>query len=360
MRRRSFLLCGIAAGIAGSAPALAEGGVKFGQLLITGFRGTSPEDPEVDVVRSYLSQGTVAGVLLLRRNVVSPEQLEKLSDALREATPGPAPVIAIDQEGGRVSRLDATNGFRTWMSAAEVAASGMNEDDVIAYYTERAREMSAAGINLNLAPVVDLNVNPFNPIIGMLGRSYGHSVEVVVRHASMFVRAHRAAGVMTSLKHFPGHGSSVTDSHHGEADISGTWQVAEAEPFRALVAQGLADTIMTGHLLHPTFSDWRGAPASLSRRTVDHIRATISFRGPVITDDMQMRAVSGMLPLGEAAVAAVNAGNSLLIYSNYRNTDRVETVRAVESVLRMAEAEVSTGLAMKQVARVTAFRSRLT
>ena len=329
-------------------------------MLITGFRGTRLGDPEVDVVRRYLSEGTVAGVLLLRRNIVSPDQLAALTRALRNETPGPAPIVAIDQEGGRVSRLDATNGFCTWMSAAEVAASGMSEADVLTYYAERVREMSATGINLNLAPVVDLNVNPFNPVIGRLGRSYGRSVELVVGNATLFIVAHRSAGVLTSLKHFPGHGSSVTDSHRGVADVSDTWQVSEAEPFRALAAQGLADTIMTGHLLHPRFSDWHGAPTSLSRRTVDQIRGAIGFDGPVITDDMQMSAVTGYLSLADAAIAAVNAGNSLLIYSNYRKSDRVETARTVETALRMAGQSVDRAVAMEQIERVAAFRSRLT
>lgn len=353
-------MCGVAAGIAGPAAAQSDRQVSFGQMLITGFRGTRPGEPEVDVVRRYLSEGSVAGVLLLRRNIVSPEQLATLTSAFRAATPGPAPIVAIDQEGGRVSRLDATNGFRTWMSAAEAAALGMSREDVFAYYVERVREMSAAGVNLNLAPVVDLNVNPFNPIIGRLGRSYGPSVEVVVRNAALFIKAHHSAGIRTSLKHFPGHGSSITDSHHGVADVSDTWQASEAEPFRALAVEGLADTIMTGHLLHPRFSDRRGAPSSLSRRTVDQIRAVIGFDGPVITDDMQMSAITASMSLAKAATAAVNAGNSLLIYSNYRKSDRVDTARTVETALRMAGEGVDGAAAMEQVKRVAAFRSRLT
>ena len=352
-------MCGIAAGIAGPLPARPEGQVSFGQMLVTGFRGTRHGDPEVDIVRRYLSEGTVAGVLLLKRKVVSPEQLATLTRVLREATPGPAPIIAIDQEGGRVARLDPTNGFRTWTSAAEVAASGMGEEDVLAYYVERVREMSAAGINLNLAPVVDLNVNPFNPVIGRLGRSYGQSVEVVVRNAGLFIEAHHSAGMLTSLKHFAGHGSSMTDSHRGVTDVSETWQATEAEPFHALAAERLADTIMTGHLLHPRFSDRPGAPTSLSRRTVDQIRGAIGFDGPVITDDMQMNAITGFLSLPEAAIAAVNAGNSLLIYSNFRKGDRVETARTVETSLRLAGERVDGAVAMEQVERVAAFRSRL-
>jgi beta-N-acetylhexosaminidase len=352
-------LCGIAGGLAGPLLARPEGRVGFGQMLVTGFRGISTGDPEVDVVRRYLSEGTVAGVLLLKRNVVSPEQLATLTHALKEATPGPVPIIAIDQEGGRVARLDATNGFRTWMSAAEVAASGMGQQDILAYYAERAQEMSAAGINLNLAPAVDLNVNPFNPVIGRLGRSYGQSAEVVVRAAGLFIKAHHSAGIFTSLKHFPGHGSSVTDSHLGVTDVSETWQASEAEPFQVLAAEGLADTIMTGHLLHPRFSDRPGVPSSLSRTTVDQIRGAIGFNGPVITDDMQMNAITGFLSFPEAAIAAVNAGNSLLIYSNFHKGDRVETAQIVETALRLAGERVDRAVAMEQVARVAVFRSRL-
>ncbi len=124
LRRRDFLLCA-GAGAALATAARPDTRSGFGQILLTGFRGTRAGDPEVDIVRRYLFDGAVAGVLLLKRNITSPEQLAALTHALRAATPGPAPIIAIDQEGGRVARLDAGNGFPPWMSAAAIAASGI-------------------------------------------------------------------------------------------------------------------------------------------------------------------------------------------------------------------------------------------
>lgn len=357
MRRRSFLVGGLAAGLA--APLAAVTTNDFGRMLITGFRGTRPGDPEVDAVRRYLSQGAAAGVILLGRNLISPEQVAALTRALREATPGPPPIISIDQEGGRVARLAATNGFRPWMSAAAVAASGMNEEEIIAYYVERARELSIVGINLNLAPVVDLNLNPFNPIIGRLGRSYGRTIEAVVRHAGLFIRAHHAEGVLTALKHFPGHGSATADSHRGTVDVSDTWSESEEDPFRLLSGQGLADAIMTAHLLHPRLSDGPGIPSSLSRRTVDRIRNAVGFDGPVIADDMQMGAVAGTLSMAEGAVRAINAGNSLLIYANFSPADRIETVRSVAKALELAGKRVDRAATIEQGGKTTALRWRL-
>jgi beta-N-acetylhexosaminidase len=148
---------------------------------------------------------------------------------------------ASTQEGGRVARLDAANGFAPWMSAAEMAGSGMSDGEKLAYYAARARAMAEVGINLNHAPVVDLNLNPFNPIIGK-------SPEIVLRYARLFLRAHRSAGVVTALKHFPGHGSAQGDSRDGQADVSTVWCPAELDPFATLVGDGLAVAIMTSHL----------------------------------------------------------------------------------------------------------------
>ncbi len=141
-----------------------------------------------------LETGAIAGVILLRRNIVSPEQLIKLSISLREAAGSFVPIISVDQEGGAVARLGVENGFSEWISAAEAAFMLKSEQDLFDYYFARALEMAAVGINVNFSPVIDLNLNPANPIIGRLDRAFGKDPQEVVRCASAFVRAHRAAG----------------------------------------------------------------------------------------------------------------------------------------------------------------------
>jgi beta-N-acetylhexosaminidase len=303
----------------------------------------------------------VAGVLLLRRNVASPEQILQLSMAFREASANSTPVIAIDQEGGRVARLDNSNGFRDWISAAAIAASKMSDGEIFEYYLTRAREMSSVGINLNMGPVLDLNLVPFNPIIGALDRSFGRKTSAVIRCATAFTLAHRAAGVKTCAKHFPGHGSAITDSHLEATDVSNTWSSVELEPFQEMILENNVDSIMSSHVIHRRFSDSDTTPVSLSVKGIAEIRGTLGYQGPVFTDDMQMGAITGQYAQGEAAVAAVNAGNTFLLYSNYRKWHRIETAAEVVASLSLAREVGSLDMPKvdEQLAYALAFRGGL-
>lgn len=330
--RRTLIASGISAVLArmvsAEVPPVTSGHV--GQLVVTGFRGTTASDPDVEIVRNLLERGSIGGVILLRRNITSPDQLRRLTDALR-ASSETTPIISIDQEGGKVTRVGSYNGFSDWTSAAALARSGRSNAEILAYYRARATELSLSGINLNYGPVVDLNVNPSNPIIGALGRSYGERVDQVVRFAELFIHAHRDAGIKTCLKHFPGHGSSHTDSHRGSVDISQTWSSREIAPFEALVKAGLADTIMNAHVLHRHLSDQPWVPTSLSSNSARELREGFKFRGPIITDDMQMGAILSLSSAESAAVQAVRAGSSFLIYSNH---DRRYGMGTTELVLK--------------------------
>lgn len=358
VNRRVFLLATSA--VAAGARASGSTAPDMGRMLITGFRGTKAGDPEVDEVRRMLRANQCAGVILLRRNCTSPEQLSHLTNALREAAGDLPPVISVDQEGGKVARLDGRNGFQDWRSAAEVASLGQSDSELLDYWSHRANELAAVGINVNFGPVVDLNVNPRSPIIGGIGRSFGADPVRVSHLAGLFVRAHRQAGVRTSLKHFPGHGSSVSDSHKATADVTATWAADELKPFRALVRAGLADSVMNAHLLHPDFSDAPGVPASLSLRSVDAIRKGLGFDGAIFTDDLQMAAVEYAMPFDAAAVAAVFAGNTFIVYSNYRKADTIATVGHALVALQGNLPLLDRGSLAKQIASADAFRARLT
>lgn len=359
--RRQFL--NSVAGIISAIPSISRSdtNTRVGGLIVTGFRGTEPSDPEVDQVRRYLEEGAIAGVILLKRNVVSPDQLRRLSAAIRGASPDVSPIISIDQEGGRVARLNSEQGFLHWISAEEMSLSGFNDEDIRGYYQERAAELAALGINLNFGPVVDLNVNPENPIIGALGRSYGITLTEVHRFASEFVKAHRNLGVMTCLKHFPGHGSSASDSHTSSVDVNGTWQPQEMEPFRAMIAAELADAIMTSHVLHKAYSDDRRTPVSLSARSTQEIRVDLGFAGPIFTDDMQMGAITAHHNRSEAATAAVRAGANFLIYSNYKKADRIETAAIVGETLQasLSNGRLDPDKVQQQVDLASLFRALL-
>ena len=332
--------------------------LSTGQLLLTGFRGTEPSDSEVDDVCRMLEAGACAGVILLRRNCTSPEQISRLSRAFRDAAGAVTPVISIDQEGGRVARLNRDNGFLDWMSANDISQNGMTDSETQTYFTERAWELSAVGINLNFAPVVDLDLNKNNPIISKLGRAYSSNPHTVSEMAKIFVESHRAAGLKTTLKHFPGHGSSTTDSHKDIADISKSWQTVEMEPFSEMIRSGHTDAVMIGHLIHPNFSDEPWLPTSLSWKSVKKIRK-LGFEGAVFSDDMQMAAIENILPPAEAAVYAINAGNTFLIYSNYRNSDKVNTVQKIAAALSSNLDRMSVTDIARQIQAAQQFRSHL-
>src|SRR5690606_35642736 len=152
------------------------------------------------------------------------------------------PFIMLDQEGGQVQRLTPSVGFAGTPSARDVARGGIEAAEAV--YADLARRLAREGFNVNFGPVVDLNLNPDNPVIARFGRAYGRDAASVTAFAAAFVAGHHAAGMGTALKHFPGHGSSLADSHHGFVDVTEVWSPAELEPYRTLIGEGLADMVM--------------------------------------------------------------------------------------------------------------------
>ena len=325
-RRRSGFAVVIAfalAVLAGAAPptvaADASLETMIGQMIMVGFVGERPEEPWPAKLAAQIAAGEVGGVLFLKRNIADRASVRALTGAF-SAAGGDLPVLlAVDQEGGRVQRLTAAVGFPEVPSAREVAAT-LSVEAAEATYAGLARNLRCWGFNLNLGPVVDLDTNPANPIIGALGRSYAADPAVVAAYAGAFVAGHRAEGVLTALKHFPGHGSSRADSHEGFVDITDTWSPVELVPYRELIARGLVDMVMTGHLYLEAMSEaGTTLPASLSAVAIARLRSEIGFDGLVISDDMEMGAIEAHFSLEDAAVSAIKAGTNILIYSNYQH-----------------------------------------
>ena len=219
---------------------------SIGQMIITGFSGNDARFKDFRRVLNNLQNGVIGGVLFVADNIASKEELQNMITMIRGCTCSVVPFIAIDEEGGIVERLGDDIGFKPISSPAELEHYGLSAAKT--QYKLLVRKLFGLGFNLNLAPVVDLNTNPNNPIIGSLGRSYSRNPTVVTKFARTFIVEHHALGILTSLKHFPGHGSSVTDTHISIADVSSTWQGAELSPYRHLIGSYLADTIMIGHL----------------------------------------------------------------------------------------------------------------
>jgi beta-N-acetylhexosaminidase len=297
----------------------------IGQMILMGFAGDNARDPGVAAVHAQLAKGVIGGVVLYPENIRSTEQLKSLTAYLRDARASPVPFIAVDQEGGVVQRLTSLTGHTDFPSAESVGAnpSYSTPEAALKLYTGLAGELAAAGFNLNFGPVVDLNLNPHNPVIGARRRSFGDDPETVTALARAFIEAHRDANIVTTPKHFPGHGSSRVDSHHVLADVSETWREVELEPYRNLAKDGMLDAVMTGHVYHPRFSDGAKLPASLSAKAIDALRSEdgIDFQGVVISDDLEMGAVSEDFSLEDRLIKAINAGTDIVIVSNVDSRD---------------------------------------
>ena len=311
---------------------------RAGLLILRGFRGLSLTDDAA--VITDLQQRNLGSVILFdvdgpggvaERNVQSPQQVRALTDSLRAATGSLPPLIAIDQEGGRVARLKERWGFPATRSAGELGAGG-DPDGTEAASGALVDVLVAAGINLNLAPVVDVDVWGTNPIIGGKGRSYSADPYEVAAHAGAFIRAHRDRGVLTSLKHFPGHGSSRQDSHVGFTDVTLTWSREELIPFRRLLEQGLVDSVMTAHVFNAAFD--KTYPATLSTAMINGLlRDELGFDGVVISDDMGMGAITRQFGFEEAVASSLNAGVDLLALANQTTYEDDITERTVDLIV---------------------------
>jgi len=334
---RTLILASLAAlGLALIAPLLAsdddapEAEAKLldamiGQMIMVGFLGDNERDAGVMAVRDQLAKGVIGGVVLYPDNIGSPEGLRALTAFLRNAKTWPPPFIAVDQEGGLVQRLTRQNGHHYFPSARSVGRnpSYASAESAERLYASMAEELAHAGFNLNFGPVVDLNLNPSNPVIGQRDRSFGADPKIVTMLARAFITAHRAADIVTVAKHFPGHGSSHMDSHKALADISSSWEEIELDPYRALAKEGMLDGVMIGHLYHPRFSDGAKLPASLSSKAVRALRNKdwIGFDGVVFSDDMEMGAVAHDYSFDERIIKAINAGTDLLVFTNVKTRD---------------------------------------
>lgn len=292
------------------------------QMLIVGFQGTTitPENP---IYRDVHELG-VGGVVLFdvdlctkrgngSRNIQSEKQLAKLCRDLQAIAPIPL-LITIDQEGGKVNRLKTEYGFPTTVSAQYLGE--INNRDTTLFWSERtAKVLQLCGINTNFAPCTDLNINPECPVIGKRGRSFSADPQIVARQAEAWIDGHHRSGILTALKHFPGHGSASTDSHQGFTDVSNTWNENELEPYRQLIEKGKVDIIMTAHVFNKNLDE--KYPATLSSKILTGIlREKLGYQGVVSTDDLYMDAIAKHYPLKEALALTLNAGADLLILGN--------------------------------------------
>jgi beta-N-acetylhexosaminidase len=335
---------------------------QIGQLFIVGFKGDSVK--EGDSILKDIRDRNLGGVILFDRhlatkshfnNIVNANQLCSLTDHLQQLG-GAKLIIAVDQEGGRVNRFRKELGFAQTPSASRLGESN-NLELTRKSSRQTALLLKEVGINLNLAPVADLNINSKNPIIGRCGRSFSLYPELVINHCRVWIEEHSKHGILCCLKHFPGHGNSEGDSHLGFVDISNTWNNSELIPFRQLIVEGSADAVMIGHLFNQHL-DSRN-PATLSKHILQTLlRDQLHFTGVTISDDMQMKAITERYGFEEACCRAVAAGIDVLIIGNNLIHDTQIFKRARTALLK----GVDTGaISEKRIAeawqRVQAFKN---
>lgn len=292
---------------------------QIARMLIIGF-DASTIDANATISKT-LQKHTLGGVILFDRdfnnkdqvkNISSPEQVRVLTQELQRFAQKKL-FIAIDQEGGKVARLKERDGFAPAPSAQKIAT--LSTHDAKTLYDAQSKMLEDLGININFAPVVDLALEPKNFVIVGLERSYGAKTSDVLEYAKIMIDSQKKHSIISVLKHFPGHGSSLGDSHKGFVSITDTWQEKELEPYRRLIQSGDADMIMSAHVynkkLDPKY------PATLSHAiNTKLLRQDLGFDGVLISDDMQMKAISAHYSLKEAVTLALNGGVDMLLFGN--------------------------------------------
>jgi beta-N-acetylhexosaminidase len=347
---------GTASGSASAPPPQGSLRERIARLLVVGFRGLTV-GPDDWIARAIVEQG-LGGVILFDRhqragrvrNVESPGQVTQLIADLRALAPARELIVAIDQEGGHVTRLSPAYGFPKVTSEAAIGEAG--DTAVQAWADGLAGTLAEVGVNLNLAPVVDLDVNPDNPAVGAIDRAFSADSAVVARDAAIEMRAHRARGVRTTLKHFPGLGSATVNTDYGVADVTSTWTPIELQPYRDLLGLGLVDVVMAAHVVNGQIDP--NAPASLSAATVTGLlRGTLGWDGLVVTDDLGAAAITDAFGFDDAITLALDAGVDLLLIANQQHYDPKVVTRIVDLLERLiGEGRITESRINESVVRV--------
>lgn len=293
---------------------------EIGQMLMIGFRGT--EAPENSDISKIIKDVKIGGVVLFDydtpsasyvRNITSPEQTKKLILDIQKYSETPL-FTAVDAEGGNVNRLKEKYGFLPIISAEKMGAD-KTLDTTQKQSVKISQELNDLGFNMNLAPVVDLNLNPKNPVIGSLGRSFSSNPETVVKNAEVFIQNHLNNNIIPVEKHFPGQGSATTDSHLGMVDVTNVYKQEELIPYQKLNNEGLLDAVMVAHVINKNVDE--NYPSSMSPAFIDGIlRKQIGFNGIVISDDMQMNAIAKNYDFSDAIIKFINAGGDIVSILN--------------------------------------------
>lgn len=326
-------------------------------MLLIGFIGTSDSAAGAQQTAAHLAKDRIGGVCFLGHNTKNKADIERLTKLFHEAGGKTLPLIAVDQEGGAVQRLGRKSGYKDFPRANFVANKSSPHEAAL-LYAKLAEQIKSAGFNLNLGPVVDLGIEPNNPVVYQWGRTFGDNGATVANYARAFIESHRNLGVLTALKHFPGHGSTLVDSHSSPVDLTSTWRADELTPFRLLAQGNDIDIVMSGHLSHRNLTG--GIPATLSRQAVGILRKDLSYDGVIMTDDLDMKAIRSSYRLADAAVKAIAAGHDLILLSNSLNPDPMLPQRMIAAIQdAVADGVISANSIHESAERISMLKNNL-
>lgn len=328
---------------------------KIGQLLVAGFEGKTITPKIKKLIHDY----HVGSIILFSRNIGTPEEVLQLTSNLQKEAKAAGYekplLICLDQENGVVSRIH--QGLSSFPGSM---ALGATDNPQYAYEIGLAtgKELKVLGINWNLAPVLDVNNNPDNPVIGV--RSFGENAEKVAEFGEAMMKGLQDAGVMTSLKHFPGHGDTNVDSHLDLPGISHEMErleKVELVPFKACIQAG-ADSVMAAHVYFPALEPEENTPATLSRRVyVDLLREKLGFTGAITTDCMEMKAISKTIGTEKGAVKALQAGTDFVMISH---TYAVQEGAIQEIISAVETGKLSLSRIEKSIQRIQLLKEKYT
>jgi len=336
----------------------------IGQMLMVGFRGCDLSSDAM-ILRD-IKEHNLGGVVLFdydvklkkkNRNIENPQQLKALAGKLSDNAKTPL-FIAIDMEGGRVNRLKEAYGFPKTFSAQYLG--DLNDiERITAEASSIGKTLHELGINLNFAPVVDININPDSPAIGKIERSFSSDPQKVSEFAGAFIDGLHNNNILSCIKHFPGHGSSYNDSHYGITDVTDTWKNIELIPYENFIKSEKNDLIMTAHIFNKNFD--AKYPATLSKKVITGIlREKLGYNGVVITDDMQMKAIKKYYGLRKAIYLAIDAGADIILFGNNLTYDPAIIKKAVKIIKQLVkENRISKERLLESYDRITKLKKKL-
>jgi beta-N-acetylhexosaminidase len=309
---------------------------KIANMLIAGFDTLTANTD--DHIYKCVTELGVGGVILFdkfynnkdkAKNIQSPQQLKELTTQLKKISKNKL-LISIDQEGGRVARLKKESGFSDSLSAKEISQLGLQKAKH--NYLKLSQELYELGVNVDFAPLVDLGLNKDSDVIYKLDRAYSDDPDVVTEYAEVFMDQLHSQGVISCLKHFPGHGSAKGDSHEGFVDVTQTWSELELEPYKKLLHK--TKMIMTAHVFNKNID--KNYPATLSYNTnTKLLRKSLGYDGVIIGDDLQMKAIKDHYSNKEALKLAINSGVDLVMYCNQLGEDDPEEI--IETIYELVK-----------------------